>query len=70
MIDAVNLLHQKHIAHGNIATQHFLISSSHDYPVLIKLCNLRFISTVIPRNPEDSVSMNESLILVHPMGEV
>jgi len=28
MLDAVNMLHQKHIAHGNITTQHFLISSS------------------------------------------
>ena len=28
MLDAVNLLHQKHMAHGNITTQHFLISSS------------------------------------------
>jgi len=25
---AVNLLHQKHIAYGNITTQHFLVSSS------------------------------------------
>jgi len=28
MLDAVNLLHQKHLAHGNITLQHFLISSS------------------------------------------
>ena len=28
MFDAVNLLHQKNIAHGNITTQHFLVSLS------------------------------------------
>ena len=27
MLDTVNLLHQKHITHGNITTQSFLISS-------------------------------------------
>jgi len=70
MLDAVNLLHQKHIAHGNIATQHFLVSSSNlDYPVLLKLCNLRFTSPVNPRNPENSVLENESKDQMPPESE-
>ena len=70
MLDAVNLLHQKHIAHENITTQHFLFSSSNDYPVLLKLCNLKFTSTVNLRNTEDSASVNESQIRINPMGEI
>ena len=70
MLDAVNLLHQKHIAHGNITTHNFLVSSSHDYPVLLKLCNLRFTSPVNTRNPEDSVSVNESQMRMHRVGEI
>jgi len=53
MLDAVNLLHQKHIAHGNITTQHFLFSSSQNNLVLLKLCNLKFTSFVSIRNTED-----------------
>ena len=70
MLDAVNLLHQKHIAHGNITTQHFLFSSSQDYPVLLKLGNFKLTSTVYLRNTEDSASVNESQIGIHPMGEI
>jgi len=70
MFDAVNLLHQKNIAHGNITTQHFLVSSSYDYPVLLKLCNLRFTSTVNLRNSEDSVSVNEFQNLMPPMRKI
>jgi len=44
MLDAVNMLHQKHIAHGNITSQYFLVSSSLEYPVFLKLCNLQFTS--------------------------
>ena len=70
MFDAVNLLHQKNIAHGNITTQHILVSSSYDYPVLLKLCNLRFTSTVNLRNSEDSVSVNEFQNLMPPMRKI
>ena len=70
MFDAVNLLHQKNIAHGNITTQHFLVSSSKDYPVLLKLCNLRFTSTINFRNSEDSVSVKEFQNLMPPMGKI
>ena len=61
MLDAVNLLHQRQIAHGNITAQHFLVSSSKNYPVILKLCNLRFTSTVNLRNPGNSIFGNESL---------
>ena len=70
MLDAVNLMHQKHIAHGNITTQHFLVSSCSDYPVLLKLGNVKLTSTVYLRNTEDLTSMNESQIGIHPMGEI
>jgi len=53
MLDAVNLLHQKYIAHGNITTKHFLISSNYDYPILLKVCNFLFTSPVNPRNTEN-----------------
>jgi len=59
MLDAVNLLHRKHIAHGKIASQNFLVSSSYDYPVLLKLCNLQFTSPVNPKNPANSEYENE-----------
>ena len=70
MLDAVNLLHQKHIAHGNITTQNFFFSSSQDYPVLLKLGNLKLTSTVYLRNTEDLASVNESQIGIHSMGEI
>ena len=70
MIDAVNLLHQKHIAHGNIATQHFLVSSILNHPVLLKLCNRGFTSPVNPRNPENQVSVNGSQNQMPPMGNI
>ena len=70
ILDAANLLYQKHIAHGNITTQYFLISSSLDYPVLLKLCNLRFTSPVCPKNPDNSVFGNESPNQMPPMGEI
>ena len=70
MLDAVNLLHQKHIAHGNITTQHFLFSSNKIDPALLKLCNLKVTSTVYLRNTDNSASVNESQIGIHPMGEI
>jgi len=53
MLDAMNLLHQKYIAHGNITAQHFLVSSRYDYPILLKMCNFRFTSPVNPRNQDN-----------------
>ena len=70
MLDAVNLLHQKHIAHGNITTQNFLVSSSYDYPIFLKLCNLRFTSPVNPRNSDNSKYSNEPQKQMAPMGEI
>ena len=58
MLDSVNLLHQKYIGHGNITTQHFLVSKSYDYPVILKLYNLQFNSHFNPINTENSVSNN------------
>jgi len=70
MLDAVNLLHQKHIAHGNITAQNFLVSSSLDYPILLKLCNFQFPFPANPRIPENSVSEDDSLNRMHPIGEI
>jgi len=70
MLDAVNLLHQKHIAHGNITTNHFLFSSSKNYPALLKLRNLKVTSAVYLRNTENSASVNEIQIPIHRMDEI
>jgi len=64
MLDAVNLLHQKQISHGNITTHHFLVSSSENYPVLLKLCNLEFTSTFNHKNAANSIFGNELLNLL------
>jgi len=58
MLDIVNFLNQKHLAHRNITTQHFLVSSSLDYPAHLKLFNFRFASPINPTNPVYLVSEN------------
>jgi len=68
MLDAVNILHQKHIAHGNITI--LLSFINYDYPVLLKLCNLGFTSPVYPRNSVNSISVNESQNRMPPVGEI
>jgi len=64
MLDAVNLLHQRQIVHGNITSQHFLVSSSKGKPIFLKLCNCRVTSSVNPSNPAKSVKRNKALNII------